>query len=295
MALPYHDRFPYQPITRRPEFRWPQGDGLAVYIGMNLEHFAFDGGLGAQLAPGGSPPDILNYAWRDYGNRVGAWRLLDLFKALDLPCAVLANSELTDYCPELIQAFLDRGDELVGHGRSNAESQGDLSEDDESALIAEATESLTQSFNDQPRGWLGPWIAQTSRTPDLLCEAGYRYLLDWCHDDQPVWMRTRNGEGILSVPYSQEINDIPAIAARRAGAREFADMIVDQFDEMREQARSQPLALGIALHPYLVGQPFRLRPLRQALAHIVAHRDHIWLTTPGKIATSFAKQVPFNL
>ena len=211
-------------------------------------------------------------------NRVGAWRLLDLFKALDLPCAVLANSEFTDYCPELIQAFLDRGDELVGHGRSNAESQEDLSEDDESALIAEATESLTQSFNDQPRGWLGPWIAQTPRTPDLLCEAGYRYLLYWCHDDQPVWMRTRNGEGILSVPYPQEINDIPAIAVRRAGAREFADMIVDQFDEMREQARSQPLALGIALHPYLVGQPFRLRPLRQALAHIVAHRNHIWLT-----------------
>ncbi|MCA8930801.1 MAG: polysaccharide deacetylase, partial [Alphaproteobacteria bacterium] len=122
---------------------------------------------------------------------------------------------------------------------------------------------------------------------DLLQEAGYGYLLDWCHDDQPVWMKTRTGR-ILSVPYPQEINDIPAIAVRRAGSAEFADMIVDNFDEMLSQAQRQPLVMGIALHPYIVGQPFRLKHLRRALAIIAAQQDRVWLATAGAIAEYYA-------
>lgn len=291
MDLSDHGRYPYQPITRRPDFCWPEGQGLAVYMAVNLEHFAFGEGYGAELAPGLPQPDVLNYSWRDYGNRVGAWRILELFEGLGVPCAVLVNSVLADYCPELVRAHLDRGDELVAHGRTNAERQGELREAAEAALIREAGQVLADGFGVQPRGWLGPWISQSHLTPDLLAEAGYDYLLDWCHDDQPVWMRTRGGESILSVPYPQEINDIPAIVARRAGAAEFADMIIDQFDEMREQARRQPLAMGVALHPYIVGQPFRLRHLRRALQHISAHRAQIWLTTPGEIDRSFRLQV----
>lgn len=292
MKLRGHGRFPYQPITRRPAFAWPSGEGLAVYVAVNLEHFAFGEGLGAELAPGGPQPDVLNYNWRDYGNRVGAWRMLDLFDSLALPCAVLANSALADYCPELVQAHLDRGDELVAHGRTNAERQGTMSEAEEAELIRETGDTLARGFGVQPGGWLGPWISQSEVTPDLLAEAGYAYLLDWCHDDQPVWMRTRGGPPILSVPYPQEINDIPAIVARRAGAAEFADMIIDQFDEIREQARQQPLVMGIALHPYIVGQPFRLRQLRRALRHVAAHRDEVWLTTPGQVDAAFRRQVP---
>ena len=151
-------------------------------------------------------------------------------------------------------------------------------------LIAEATARITKEEGRAPEGWLGPWISQSHRTPDLLAETGYGYLLDWCMDDQPIWFRCRDGRRILAVPYPQEVNDIPAIAARRMGAARFADMIVDQFDEMLELSTARPLVMGVALHAYLVGQPHRLRHLKRALRHIAARREAIWLTTPGAIA-----------
>lgn len=282
--LKHHGRFEYSGISRRPDYHWPDGRRLAVYIGLNLEHFDFGEGLGAELAPGGPQPDVLNYAWRDYGNRVGAWRMLELFDALHMPVSLLVNTELYEYAPELVAAFRDRGDEIVGHGRSNSERQGALDEVAERALIDRSTETIAAHEGGPPKGWLGPWISQSETTPDLLHEAGYQYLLDWCHDDQPIWMTTRTGR-ILSVPYPQEINDIPAIAVRRAGAAEFADMIIDNFDEMLEQSSDQPLVMGIALHPYIMGQPFRLRHLRRALSHIAGHADkNVWLTTSGAIS-----------
>ncbi|TVP73995.1 MAG: polysaccharide deacetylase [Rhodobacteraceae bacterium] len=280
--MPGHDRYDYVPITRRPQYDWPNGTRLAVYIGLNLEHFAFGEGLGAEIAPGGPQPDVLNYAWRDYGNRVGAWRMLEMFDTLNLPVSVLANSAMYDYAPELMAAFRARGDEVLGHGRSNSERQSTLSPDEEARLITEASAAITAHEGTPPKGWLSPWIAESPVTPDLLAEAGYGYTLNWCMDDQPVWMRTRAGR-LLAIPYPQEVNDIPSIVARKDGAAQFADMIVDNFDEMLLQARSQPLVMGIALHPYLVGQPYRLRHLRRALAHIVAHRDQIWLTKAGDI------------
>jgi allantoinase len=292
MLLPHHGRFDYVPITRRPVYDWPNGRRLAVYIGLNLEHFAFGEGLGAELAPGGPHPDVLNYAWRDYGNRVGVWRMLELFEALSFPVTVLLNSSLYAYCPEVVAAFRARGDEIAGHGRSNAERQSELGEAAEAALIKETTAAITRHEGQAPAGWLSPWIAESRVTPDLLAEAGYRYTLNWCHDDQPGWMRTRNGGHLLSVPYPQEINDIPAIVVRRAGADAFADMIVDNFEEMRVQAARQPLVMGIALHGYIVGQPFRLRHLRRALAHIAAARGDIWICRAGDIAAHAAAVLP---
>jgi hypothetical protein len=161
-----------------------------------------------------------------------------------------------------------------------------LSEEEESRLIAQTTRTLREHEGRAPEGWLGPWIAESRSTPDLLAEQGYRYLLDWCHDDQPVWLETRSGR-ILSVPYPQELNDIPAIVVRRADAATFARMIIDNFDEMLEQSLRQPLVMGIAVHAYIVGQPFRLRCLREALAHIDSHRDEVWLATSGLIASHY--------
>jgi len=204
--------------------------------------------------------------------------------ATGLPLAALANSSMYDYAPDLMAAVRARGDEIVGHGRTNAERQGTLDEAAERALIGEATSRLSEAEGRKPEGWLGPWISHSHRTPDLLAEAGYRYLLDWCMDDQPIWFRCRGGKRILAVPYPQEVNDIPAIVARKMGASAFADMIVDQFDEMLELSKARPLVMGIALHAYIVGQPHRLRHLKRALRHIAAHRDAIWLTTPGAIA-----------
>ena len=284
MKLRSHDRYAYSPLRGRPNYPWPDGKRLAVYFALNLEHFAYGEGLGAELSPGGPQPDILNFAWRDYGNRVGAWYMLDAFDALKLPMAALVNSAMYDYAPQLVAACRARGDEIVGHGRTNTERQGILKEAEERTLIAHATERLAKEEGRAPEGWLGPWISHSHVTPDLLAEQGYRYLLDWCMDDQPIWFDCRGGKKIMAVPYPQEINDIPAIVARKENASDFADMIVDQFDEMRELSAERPLVMGVALHAYILGQPHRLRHLKRALKHIAQHRDAIWLTTPGAIA-----------
>jgi peptidoglycan/xylan/chitin deacetylase (PgdA/CDA1 family) len=291
ISLKAHGRYRYSAIIDRKPFAWPGGKRLAVYIGLNLEHFAFGEGHGAELCPGGPQPDVLNYAWRDYGNRVGVWRLIDLFDELSLPVSVLVNSSIYHYCPEVMAAFRARGDEVVGHGRTNAERQGVLSESDERDLIDEATNVIAEAEGRRPDGWLGPWISQSAVTPDLLAEAGYSYLLDWCMDDQPVWFATRNGGRILSVPYPQELNDIPSIVGRKDSGEQFAAMIDDGFEEMLEQSAKQALVMGIALHPYLVGQPHRLRPLRRVLRKIVSRRGDIWITTAGEIAT-YCRKLP---
>jgi allantoinase len=286
-----HGRFDYSAITQRPLYDWPGGKRLSVYLALNLEHFAFGEGLGAELAPGGPQPDVLNYAWREYGNRVGVWRLLELFDELGLPASVLVNSSIYGHCPEVMAAVAARGDEIVGHGRTNAERQGTLDETDERALIDEATAVIAQHSGQRPKGWLGPWISQSPVTPDLLAEAGYSYLLDWCMDDQPVWMKTRGGGRIMAMPYPQELNDIPSIVARKDSAAQFAEMIIGNFEEMLHQSRHQPLVMGIALHPYIIGQPYRLRELRRALRHICERRNDIWLATAGEIAAHAASRI----
>lgn len=284
--LPTHGRFAYSAITERDDYRWPDGNGLAVYLGFNIEHFAFGEGLGAKIGPASPEPDVLNYSWREYGNRVGAWRCLELFDQLAMPTGTIINTALYEHCPSLVQAFVDRGDELIGHGHTNAERQGQWDEEREKALLVDCREEILARSGQQIQGWLSPWISESRVTPDLLSENGYTYNLNWCHDDQPVRMQTRDGRGIWSVPYPQELNDIPMIIARQLDGKAFADMIIDQFDEMLDQARQQPLVMGIALHPYLVGQPYRLRHLRRALEHIARSRDNndIWMTTPGRVA-----------
>lgn len=281
--LRHHDRFPYHPWVGRPRWSWPNGAKLALYLGVNLEHFAFGEGLGAELAPGGPQPDILNYAWRDYGNRVGAWRLLALLDSLQLPATVLLNSAMLDYAPQLVAAHAARGDELAGHGRTNSERQSTLPEAEERALIADSTAAITAAGYPHPRGWLSPWIAESHVTPDLLAEAGYGYSLNWCHDDMPVWKKTRTGR-ILSIPYPQEANDIPAIVARKDGAAQFAEMLLADFDERLDQvADGIPQVMGVALHPYIIGQPYRMRALRGALAAMMRRRSDIWVCTAGAI------------
>ena len=283
-----HGRYAYSPIVARPAGTWPNGSGLAVYVALNLEHYAGGGGLVEDLVPGIPKPDVLNNSWREYGNRVGAWRLLELLRSLSLPVTLLINSELYAACPELIAAFRNERAEIASHGRTNSEHQAGLAEPDERALIEHVTRTIAEHEGHAPAGWLSPWIAETERTPDLLHEAGYRYLLDWCMDDQPVWMTTRSGR-ILSVPYPQELNDSAAIIGRQVDAQEFADMVIDQFDEMLEQSQDrQPLVMGIALHAMIAGQPFRVRALRRALQHIAAQRERCWLTTAGAVAGAFA-------
>jgi allantoinase len=283
--LATHDRFDYSAITTRKDYSWPGGARLAVYLGFNIEHFAFGTGMGARLGTSMAEPDVLNYSWREYGNRVGAWRCIDLFTQLGFPAGVIANTAALDHGRDLTRALLARGDEFIGHGHTNSEHQSQMTETEERELLVHCSDRIVELTGKPPAGWLSPWIAESHLTSDLLAETGYRYTLNWAHDDQPVRMRTRGGKPFWSIPYPQELNDIPMIVSRQMDAKDFAQVIIDNFDEMLEQSKQQPLVMGIALHPYLVGQPYRLRHLRRALSHIAAARDSgsVWMTTPGAI------------
>jgi peptidoglycan/xylan/chitin deacetylase (PgdA/CDA1 family) len=294
--LATHGRFSYRPIVDTDALRWPGDTRLAVYLGLNIEHFAFGDGLGAALGPVSPQPDVLNYSWREYGNRVGVWRCLELFDQLDMPAGALINTSLYDHCPEVVDACVARGDELIAHGHTNAQRQSEFDERGERALLLHCRERIAAHTGTSPSGWLSPWISESHLTPDLLAETGYRYTLNWCHDDRPTCMMTRAGS-LWSIPYPQELNDLPMMIGRHLDAHAFADMIIDQFDEMLEQANRsrhpQALVMGIALHPYLVGQPYRLRHLRRALQHIAAvgANGDVWMTTPGAIARHMDEMV----
>jgi peptidoglycan/xylan/chitin deacetylase (PgdA/CDA1 family) len=230
------------------------------------------------------PPDPRTFAWRDYGNRIGVWRIFDLLDQLGLPAAHLVNTTIFDYAPEILSSIKARGDEIIGHGRTNAERQGQFWEEDEARLIAYVRDQIERHSGQRARGWMGPWMSQSHVTPDLLKEAGFEFLMDWPADDQPLWMKTRSGP-IMSVPYPLEINDSPQLLVRRHTAVQFEEMIIEQFEEMLDQSEQQPLVCGIALHTMVVGQPYRMRSLRRALQHIVNHpnRDKVWFTRPGEI------------
>jgi len=283
MKLPAHSRYDYVPIHKRPKYEWPECARLAVTFCNNIEYFAFGAGLGVDPSGAPAPQTHRNYAWRDYGNRVGLWHYLDLLDEFGLPGAHNVNSAVLEACPAIVERLNGRGDEYVGHGRTNAERQDVLWEEDEARLIAECTEVVARLSGRRPEGWLGPGLAESGATPDLLKEAGYRYVMDWAIDDQPVWLRTRAGS-LLSVPYPAELNDLPALLYRRHSGRQFAEMIIDQFDEMLEQSRKYPLVLAVAVHPFIIGQPHRLRAFRDAVRHIMRQRDALWITTPGEIA-----------
>lgn len=290
MKLTPHNRYDHSAIPNRPTYSWPGGRKLALMLVNNIEHFHYREGLGSDSTGPAGVQNQRPYAWRDYGNRVGLWNLLGLLDELSLPSAHNCNSTVLDHCPEIAPALLARGDELIGHGRTNSERQDVLSEADERALIIESRDSLARHNGGiPPRGWLGPYIAQSAVTLDLLAEAGFTYCLDWPADDQPFWMRTRAGR-MLSVPYSVELNDSPAMVMRHHTGREFADMVTDQFDEMLGQSEARPLVMTIILHPFILGQPHRLRPLRGALKHILSHREKLWITRPGEMFDFIAGQ-----
>lgn len=278
-----HGRYRYRPVTEPVAYRWPEGRGLAVYVAVNLEIYDFDAAHLDEIVPNPARPDLINYCWLDWGNRVGGWRLLEAMQDSGIPATALVNSRLYAAAPGIVEAWRGSGAEIVAHGRTNGESQAGLSEAEERALIAEATGEIARREGRPPAGWLSPWIAETPATPDLLAEAGYRYLLDWGADDRPFPIATRAGS-ILSVPYPQEANDANAIAVRRAGAAEFRDLCLSQIDEMLRQAETGPLVAPIALHPHIIGQAHRLHHFRAVLARLSELRDEIWLTTAGKIA-----------
>jgi allantoinase len=293
--LQSHNRFEYSPITVRPDFTWPDGRRLAVYVAVAIEHFPYNtGGLGIAYSPGLPHPNTYNWAWREYGNRVGGFRILDLLSEFAIRPTVLANGECFEHCPQLMAAYAAAGTEFVAHGMTNAQQPNGLDEADERQMIGEVKRILHEGTGSAPRGWMSPGANPSERTEDLLAEHGFAYTLDWPVDDQPVWMATR-GDPLLAMPYPHEVNDVPAIVFHDLPARDFADMAVDNVLEMVAQSERQSLVCGIVIHSFIVGQPYRLRRFRVALAQIAEASDRIWFTTPGAIADHFAREVPAEL
>jgi peptidoglycan/xylan/chitin deacetylase (PgdA/CDA1 family) len=292
MQIKHHGRYDYSPINERPDFNWPDGKRLAFYLALNVENFSFGEGLGHTPTSLGPQPDPRNYGWRDYGLRVGIWRIFDLADKLGLPMCHLLNASVCETMPQIPARIRLRGDEVIGHGYTNSERQSEMDEASESAMIRNATETLASHCGRRPLGWMGPWIAETYITPDLLKEAGYTFVMDWPADDQPFWMRTRSGP-MLSVPYPIEINDSPTMLSRAQPATDFYQMIVDQFEEMLELSAQQSLVFGVSLHTFVAGQPFRLRQIRRALKYVLNHPrfKDVWVTTPGQIA-QYATNLP---
>ena len=289
--LPTHARYAYSNITKRPEYAWPGGKRLAVYVALNIEAFSFGSGKGAAIAPPEQAASHSIFSWRDYGNRVGIWRVFELFDELDIPIEAQMNTAIYEMAPDIPEKLRARGDEILGHGETNSDEQGHLRESEERALIERVTAAIALREGKPPVGWMSPWLSNSGVTPDLLQEAGYRYFMDWTMDDQPVWLKTRAGR-ILAMPYPIEVNDNRAIVWYRHTSEEFADLIVDQFDEMLAQSRRQALVCPISLHPFIIGRPYRIRHLRRALQHILQHRNEIWLTRPRDICAHVESLAP---
>jgi allantoinase len=277
----HHGRFDYTPISKRRPLEWPNNARLAVWVIPNIEYHEFDGS-GVGTTPPLNPPDILNFAWRDYSLRVGVWRLMGLLDRLEIRGTVALNAKVCQYNPEIITEAKKRNWDFMGHGLTNSQLLAGLPEEQERRVIQETVDTIAKAVGRPPAGWLGPGLAETVNTPDLLAAAGVRYVADWCNDDQPYPMKVKSGR-LISIPYSIEINDIPWFIGRGLSADQFRQAIQDQFDVLYEEGKSTGRVMAIALHPFITSVPHRHKYLAQALEYVARHRN-VWLTTGGEIA-----------
>ncbi|WXH27181.1 hypothetical protein WA016_01092 [Myxococcus stipitatus] len=291
MTVPQeHDRFPYSPIVDRPPLHLPNGARVAVWVIPNVEHFYFDR-PSSSLIPSTTSlaPDVLNYAWRDYGVRVGIWRLMEVMQKYGVKGTVALNSDATQHYPRIIEAGTQLGWEWMGHGKTNSMLLPQHSPEEERQHIFSVVETITRSTGKAPRGWLGPALSESLHTLDYLAEAGIQYVADWVNDEQPYPMRVKTGQ-MLSVPYALELNDFGAFLVHGQSAEGFARTIIDQFDTLYEDGAKTGRVMAIALHPFLIGHPHRSKYFAQALAHITSRKE-VWMTTGGEIADWYNKTV----
>ena len=284
MSSPRSAPAQHWPISERPEMIFPGDCRMAVYVGLNIEYFEF--GKPSTSRSGvtaGLPIDPLNHAWREYGTRVGFWRMLEAIDHNKLPVSVLINSEAARQFPEIVGAGRERNWAFLGHGRTNSELWAGFDEEGERNAIAEIVKTLTETTGKSPQGWLGPALSETDHTLRLLAEHGFRYSLDWVNDDQPYPLPVE-GHKFASIPYSIEINDILAFIDDGISPEQFGQMIIDQFEVLHEESKRRPGAvMCVALHPFLVGQAFRYKYLAAALDAISGFSD-VWYANSDEIA-----------
>jgi allantoinase len=281
--------YDYTPIVSRPKLSWPNGARVAFYIGLNIEHFQIDKpatsitGVTASLVP-----DPLNYGWRDYGVRVGIWRMIDALDKYGMRASVLLNADVCSRYPQIIEAGRTRNWAWLAHGKNNSIFQTGMNVEDERKYLKEVVDTIAAATGHAIRGWLGPALSETFETPRLLKELGLTYLLDWCADDQPFPL---NVPGMISVPYSIEINDISMCLDKSQSGADFCQMIIDQFDQLYKDSAQSGRVMALCLHPFVSNQPYRQKYLERALEYITRH-EGVWLTTSDEIAAHYAKNPP---
>ncbi len=287
-SLPPH-RVQYLPITDRPRIRWPHDARVALWIAPNVEHYEFLPPRDPQRNTWTrSPhPDVQGYSYRDYGNRVGFWRMADVLDRFGVVATASTNLAVFDHYPEVGAAMVERGWEIMSHGIYNTRYISSIDETAERAFYIECIEALRSHTGQQLRGMLGPAVSNTAATPDLMAEAGLIYHADWFHDDQPVPLTTRSGQRLVSVPYSMELNDVP-VFTQHFDTGEFVAMAKAQLDVLRREADDGAggRVMCVALHPYLMGMPHRVDGLAAMLDYLMGH-DDVWQTTASQIARHF--------
>jgi allantoinase len=278
--------FDYSPITERPPIQWPNGARVAFYVGLNIEHF-LPGRPSTSIWPGTADldPDPLNHGWRDYGVRVGIWRMMASLDRHGVRASVLLNSDVAEHYPQIVKAGLERDWAWLAHGRTNSILHTDMSLDEERVVLTDIVSTIEKATGRRPRGWMGPGLTETHNTPALLAELGLGYVLDWTNDDQPYRL---NVPGLLSVPYSVELNDIGLFVGKSTTGPEFLQIVKDQYEQLSAEDDGRVMAL--ALHPFITGQAFRAKYLDQALAFLAEQPD-IWLTTSDEIAEYYRRTV----
>ncbi|UNO41029.1 polysaccharide deacetylase family protein [Streptomyces sp. MST-110588] len=281
-----NELFDYSPIVGREPIHWPGGARIAFYVGLNVEHYQVDR-PSTSIFPGtaGLAPDPLNYGWRDYGPRVGIWRLMESLDRHGIRASVMLNSAVTAHYPQIIEAGRARDWAWIAHGRDNSTFQADMAPEEERAFLKEVVETIEKATGRRPRGWLGPALTETFRTPQILAELGLRYVLDWSNDDQPYPL---NVPGMLSVPYSIEVNDISLFVGKSLSGPDFVQIVKDQLEQLYEDSADSGRVMSLVLHPFVISQPFRHKYLDQALEHVAQHPG-VWLTTSDEIAEHYAR------
>jgi allantoinase len=282
MALPPH-RVDYSAIVDRPPITWPNNARVAFWVAPNVEHYEYlpdyDGVRNPW--PRTPYPDAREYSYRDYGNRVGFWRMLEVLDQYRIKCCVSLNLAVLEHYPEVGKAMVERDWDFMSHGIYNTRYLNTCDEAQERAFYRDCVDTLKRHTGKTLKGMLGPAISGTPCTPDLMAEAGLIYHTDWMHDDQPVPIRVAAGK-LVSVPYSIELNDAPAFRVNYEGDY-FARICKAQFDQLYKEGAESGRVMCIALHPYLIGQPHRIQYLDEVLSYIMSH-DGVWQTTADEIA-----------
>ena len=284
--------FPFIPITQRPKLTWPDGARVALWVIVNIEIFPLDsplpGDQNERPDPNKQHPDVRQWARRDYGNRVGIWRLMDVLSKHGIRGTVALNSRVCDIHPQIIESANKLGWEFIGHCQTNSQRLTEVPPEQEKQVIHDTLEQIENASGKKPVGWLGAGLQETWNTLDYLIQEGCLYVADWgLNDDQP-YMMTVNDKQIVSLPYSLEINDSPAFAYQKYTPGEFEQMIRRQFDVLYREGENSGRTMAIALHPYLIGLPHRIHALDSGLEYICQHKG-VWKATGEEIVRYYSE------